>query len=306
MSSQNKLNRVKVTKPAIIVHGGAWAIPDEEVEAHLNGVRKAAELGWKVLRDTDNSLDAVERAVMLMEDDPTFDAGVGSFLNMEGGVDLDASIMEGSELRAGAVASVNRIRNPIRLARLIMERTDHVLFVGEGAHKLASSFGLELIDQSDLIVERERRRWEEFKSKGMTSRKAFEKDSTVGAVAVDSKGRFAAALSTGGSPFRMVGRVGDVPVIGAGLYADNSKGAAACSGHGESIIRVVLAKSAVDLLALGLSAMEAARASIGLLERVRGRGGVIVVDRRGEVGYHYNTPRMAIAYAVDGEIEAII
>lgn len=293
-------------EPAIIVHGGAWAIPDEEVEAHLNGVRRAAELGWRILKETDNSLDAVERAVMLMEDDPTFDAGVGSFLNEEGGIDLDASIMEGSDLRAGAVASVNRVRNPVRLARLIMERTDHILFVGEGAHRLASSFGLELIDPSELVVERERRRWEEFRSKGITPRKAFEKDSTVGAVAVDSKGRFAAALSTGGSPHRMVGRVGDVPVIGAGLYADNSKGAAACSGHGESIMKVVLAKSAVDMLALGLGAMEAARASISLLERVRGRGGVIVIDRNGEVGYHYNTPRMAIAYARGGVVEALI
>lgn len=293
-------------EPAIIVHGGAWAIPDEEVEAHLNGVRKAAELGWRILKEKDNSLDAVERAVMLMEDDPTFDAGIGAFLNMEGGVDLDAAIMDGSELKAGAVASVNRVRNPIRLARLIMERTDHVLFVGEGAHKLASSFGLELIDPSELIAERERRRWEEFRAKGITSRKAFEKDSTVGAVAVDSKGRFAAALSTGGSPYRMVGRVGDVPIIGAGLYADNTKGAAACSGHGESIMKVVLAKSAVDMLALGLSAMEVARASVSLLERVRGRGGIIVIDRNGEVGYYYNTPRMAIAYAKGGVLESLI
>ncbi|MCS7103875.1 MAG: isoaspartyl peptidase/L-asparaginase, partial [Candidatus Korarchaeum sp.] len=257
-------------EPVIIVHGGAWAIPDEEVDAHLNGVRRAAELGWRILRERDNSIDAVERVVMLMEDDPTFDAGIGSFLNMEGSVDLDASIMEGSQLKAGAVASVNKVKNPIRLARLIMERTEHVLFVGEGAHRLALSFGLELIDPSELIVERERRRWEEFRAKGLTPKRAFDKDSTVGAVAVDSKRRFAAALSTGGSPYRMVGRVGDVPIIGAGLYADDTKGAAACSGHGESIMRVVLAKSTVDMLALGLSAMEAARASVSLLERVGG------------------------------------
>lgn len=293
-------------EPVIVVHGGAWAIPDEEVDAHLEGVRRAAEVGWRILKERDSSLDAVERAVMLMEDDPTFDAGVGSFLNAEGGVDLDAAIMEGSELKAGAVASVNRVRNPIRLARLIMERTEHVLFVGEGAHKLASSFGLELIDPSELVVERERRRWEEFRARGLTPRRAFERDSTVGAVALDSKGRFAAALSTGGSPYRMVGRVGDVPVIGAGLYADDSKGAAACSGHGESIIKVVLAKSAVDMLALGLSTMEAARAGVSLLERVGGRGGIILLDRNGEVGYHYNTPRMAIAYAKEGVLEVLI
>ncbi|MEM3537522.1 MAG: isoaspartyl peptidase/L-asparaginase, partial [Candidatus Korarchaeum sp.] len=201
---------------------------------------------------------------------------------------------------------VNRVRNPVRLARLIMERTEHLLFVGEGAHKLALSFGLELIDPEELIVERERRRWEEFRAKGMTSRRAFEKDSTVGAVAVDSKGRFVAALSTGGSPYRMVGRVGDVPVIGAGLYADNGKGAAACSGHGESIMKVVLAKSTVDMLALGLGAMEAARAGVSLLERVGGRGGVIVIDRSGELGYHFNTPRMAIAYAKEGVLESLI
>jgi len=293
------------TEPAIIVHGGAWAIPDEEVEAHLTGVRRAAELGWKVLMETDNSLDAVERAVILMEDDPTFDAGVGSFLNRDGYVELDASIMDG-ELNAGAVASVNRVKNPVRLARMIMERTEHLLFVGEGAHRLAESFGMSLIDPRELVVERERRRWEEFRAKGMSSRKAFEKDSTVGAVAIDSKGRLAAALSTGGSPFRMAGRVGDVPVVGAGLYADNRKGAAACSGHGESIIKVVLAKSAVDMLALGLSAMEAARAAIDLLGRVGGRGGIIMVDRDGDLGYYYNTPRMAIAYAKNGVVEALI
>jgi len=293
------------TEPAIIVHGGAWAIPDEEVEAHLTGVRKAAELGWKVLMETDNSLDAVERAVILMEDDPTFDAGIGSFLNRDGHVELDASIMDG-ELNAGAVASVSRVRNPVKLARMIMERTEHVLFIGEGAHRLAESFGIDLIDPGELIVERERRRWEEFRAKGMSPRKAFEKDSTVGAVAIDSKGRFAVALSTGGSPFRMAGRVGDVPVIGAGLYADNRKGAAACSGHGESIIKVVLAKSAVDMLALGLSAMEAARAAIDLLGRVGGRGGIIMIDRDGDLGYHYNTPRMAIAHAKKGVVEALI
>ncbi len=288
------------------MHGGAWAIPDDLVEPHKIGVEKAARAGWEVLKGGGSALDAVEKAVVVMEDDPTFDAGIGSFLNRDGSVELDASIMDGTTLAAGAVASVSRVKNPVRLARLIMERTEHLLFMGEGAHRLAKDFGMEIVDPSEFIVERELERWRRMREEGFSPRKAFEKDSTVGAVAIDSKGRVAAALSTGGPPFKMVGRVGDVPIIGAGLYADNMKGAVACSGHGESIIRVVLAKSTVDLLALGLSAVEAAKAAVDLLGRIGGRGGVIVVDKQGRIGFSYNTPRMAIAYIRGDTVEVLI
>ncbi len=289
-----------------MVHGGAWAIPDSLVEPHKEGVKKAALNGWKVLKEGGSALDSVMEAVRIMEDDPAFDAGIGSFLNEEGRVDLDASIMDGDSLEAGAVASVYRVRNPIKLARLVMEKTEHILLVGEGAHRLAERMGLEMIDPSELIIEREYRRWKEMREKGYSPKQAFVEDSTVGAVAVDSKGKFAAALSTGGTPNKMVGRVGDVPIIGSGLYADSLKGAAASTGHGESIMRVILAKSTVDILGLGLSAQAAAEAAIDLLRRINGYGGIIVIDRKGNIGYAYNTPRMAVAYVIDGEVKVSI
>ncbi len=289
-----------------MVHGGAWAIPDSLVEPHKEGVKKAALNGWKVLKEGGSALDSVMEAVRIMEDDPAFDAGIGSFLNEEGRVDLDASIMDGDSLEAGAVASVYRVRNPIKLARLVMEKTEHILLVGEGAHRLAERMGLEIIDPSELIIEREYRRWKEMREKGYSPKQAFVEDSTVGAVAVDSKGKFAAALSTGGTPNKMVGRVGDVPIIGSGLYADSLKGAAASTGHGESIMRVILAKSTVDMLGLGLSAQAAAEAAIDLLRRINGYGGIIVIDRKGNIGYAYNTPRMAVAYVIDGEVKVSI
>ncbi len=293
-------------RPVIIVHGGAWAIPDDLVEAHKKGVRKAALRGWRILEEEGSAMDSVVEAVSIMEDDFTFDAGIGSFLNEEGRVDLDASVMNGDGLKAGAVASVYRVKNPVKLARLVMEKTEHVLLVGEGAHRFAEKMGLEIIDPSELVTEREYLRWKEMKEKGYSPRQAFVKDSTVGAVALDSKGRLAVALSTGGTPNKMVGRVGDVPIIGSGLYADNLKGAAASTGHGESIIRVVLAKSAVDMLGLGLSAQAAAESAVDLLKRIDGYGGIITLNRRGNVGYAYNTPRMAVAYVVNGEVEVSI
>ncbi len=289
-----------------MVHGGAWAIPDSLVEPHKEGVKKAALNGWEILKEGGSALDSAMEAVRIMEDDPTFDAGIGSFLNEEGRVDLDASIMDGDTLEAGAVASVYRVRNPIKLARLVMEKTEHILLIGEGAHRLAKKMGLEMIDPSELIIEREYRRWKEMKEKGYSPKRAFVEDSTVGAVAVDSKGKFAAALSTGGTPNKMVGRVGDVPIIGSGLYADSLKGAAASTGHGESIMRVILAKSTVDMLGFGLSAQAAAEAAIDLLRRVDGYGGIIVIDRKGNIGYAYNTPRMAVAYVIDGEVKVSI
>jgi len=296
---------MELQKPIIIVHGGAWNIPDELVEDHVKGVKRAASVGWEVLENGGSALDAVEEAVKAMEDDPTFDAGKGSFLNEEGFVELDAIIMDGSTLNVGAVAAVRNIRNPIVLARKVMELTEHVLLVGEGANRFAKKIGIETVDLNDLVLEREIERWKKFKEGKITTRDLFEKSpkGTVGAVALDKYGNFAAATSTGGIAGKMVGRVGDTPLVGCGAYADNNYGAVSSTGHGEKIMKIVLAKEVINFIAQGCNAQEAADKGIKLIwERLRGRAGVIVLDKNGDIGISYNTPRMAYAYVKKGKI----
>ncbi|MEX2701693.1 MAG: isoaspartyl peptidase/L-asparaginase, partial [Candidatus Baldrarchaeota archaeon] len=230
-------------KPIILVHGGAWNIPDELVEDHIKGVENAANIGWEILRNGGSALDAVEEAVKAMEDDPTFDAGKGSFLNEEGFVELDAIIMDGATLDVGAVAAVRNIKNPVVLARKVMELTEHVLLVGEGANRFAKKIGMKTVDLSELVLEREIERWKKFKEGKISIEKLFEQTpkGTVGAVALDKHGNFAAATSTGGVAGKMVGRVGDTPIVGCGAYADNNYGAVSSTGHGEKIMKIVLA-----------------------------------------------------------------
>lgn len=274
-------------RPAIIVQGGAGRIPEDEIQARLEGVKLAAGVGWQILQRGGSALDAVEAAVISLEDHPLFNAGRGSSLNALGQVELDASIMDGSTLRAGAVAVVKRIRNPIGLARKVMEEGKHVLLAGEGALHFAREVGIPECSEEELIVEKQRRRWRETCG-------------TVGAVAIDGEGRIAAATSTGGLFGKRPGRVGDSALIGSGTYA-NDVGGASCTGRGEAIIKVVLAKSAVDLLGGGLHPMEAARRAIELLKaRVDGEGGLVLVDRQGRVGYARNTLHMPLAFVEDG------
>jgi beta-aspartyl-peptidase (threonine type) len=318
---------------ALIVHGGAWDIPDDEVAPHLAGCRRALAAGWEALTNGRSALDAVEVAVRIMEDDPTFDAGVGSVLNRDGLVELDAAIMDGATLRSGAVAAVRGIRNPISLARRVLE-SEAALLVGRGAERFADTVGIERCADEDMIVPRERARWEELcRLAAYRTPDAFQRPpgevaglrgivaggdhapdqpglriqhpgDTVGAVALDRYGNLAAAVSTGGTPFKLPGRVGDTPLIGAGLYADVQTGGCASTGWGESIIKVLLAKTATDFLGAGYAPVEAARAAIERLEqRVHGLGGVILIDVRGRVGYAFNTPRMAYAYRVEGGAE---
>jgi len=292
-------------KPIIIVHGGAWNIPDELVKDHIKGVEKAANIGWEILRNGGSALDAVEEAVKTMEDDPTFDAGRGSFLNEAGFVELDAIIMDGSTLNVGAVAAVRNIKNPIILARKVMELTEHVLLVGEGANRFASKLGIETVSLNELVLEREIERWKRFKEGKITTKDLFEQSAkgTVGAVALDKYENFAAATSTGGIAGKMVGRVGDTPLVGCGAYADNNYGAVSSTGHGEKIMKTVLAKEVINFIAQGCNAQEAADKSIKLLwDRLRGRAGVIVLDKNGNIGISYNTPRMAYAYVKKGKI----
>lgn len=279
-----------------MVHGGAGRISDERSSSYAEGVRKAAEIGIEVLRHGGSALDAVTEAVAFMEDDPTFNAGRGSVLNREGFVQMDAIIMDGSSLSFGAVASVTRVKNPVRLARAIMERTEHNMFAGEWADLLAESLNIEVVEPSYFIMERRRREWEEMRLEKMRPDDEF-LHSTVGAVALDEDGNVAVATSTGGTPMKMPGRVGDTPLVGSGAYADNLLGGASATGLGESIMRVVLSKRVLDLAIMGLDPARAAESALEMMrERVGGSAGLIILDRKGNAAVAYNTPTMAFAF----------
>lgn len=300
---------------AIIVHGGAWDIPAELHADHVAGCRAAAEAGWAILADGGSALDAVEVAVRVMEDHPVFDAGRGSHLNADGVVELDAGMMDGRTLMAGAVAAVRRIANPISLARRVLHDSPHVFLVGEGAERFAVEVGIPLCDPADLIVAREQALWEARRREadsspcfaaafqGRAARSPMESagaSDTVGAVALDRQGNLAVGNSTGGTFFKHPGRVGDTPIIGCGLYADNTLGAAACTGWGEQIMKTVLAKTTVDQMALLGSATDAANVAIAYFRhRIGGLGGVIGISPAGQVAWAHSTPHMAVAYRTE-------
>lgn len=286
-------------KPSLIVHGGAWNIPDAAAEACRQGCRNALEAGWRILERGGTALDAVEAAIVVLEDDPIFDAGVGSHLNREGRVELDAIVMDGKTLNAGAVASVQRVRNPIRLARRVMESCEHILLVGTGAERFAAQQGLSLCDPADLIIERERARWQAHQQQ---ERCPFCSAGTVGAVALDAAGNLVSGTSTGGTCCKLPGRVGDSPLIGCGCYADSQAGGVSCTGHGEAIMKVVMAHAACELLRAGGTAPQVAQRAVQILaERTGSTGGLILLDRNGDPGFAFNTTSMAYGYvAADG------
>ena len=288
------------TDPVLVVHGGAWAIPEDMVEGHLNGVRNAIAAGWQALSRGGSALDAVEEAVVILEDDETFDAGRGSFLNRDGKVQLDGFIMEGATLRGGGVGCVERLRNPVRAARKILSESPHVYFVAEGAERFAAEHGIALCDNQDLIIPREVARLRAFQAQagGETPdlfAPAISHD-TVGAVALDRDGNLAAATSTGGTLNKAPGRLGDSSLIGCGCYADNESAAASLTGWGEPIMKLVLAKWAADrVLAGNLPEWVSQEAMNYLKARVNGHGGIILLDATGRIGIAHNTPRMAWA-----------
>ncbi len=286
-------------KPSIIVHGGAWDIPDGLVDRHVKGCDSAAEIGYQRLVAGASAVDAVVEAVATMEDDPTFDAGVGSVLTQSGKVELDAIVMDGRSLRSGAVAALQRIRNPVRVARAIMSSTPYSMLAGEGALEFAIAQGFETCAEEDLLVGRELDDYREYIRTGvLRTREHFSGgNDTVGACAVDSEGHVACATSTGGIPRKMAGRVGDSPIVGCGAYADDRVGAASATGWGEQIRAVVLSKATIDIEARLRDPDGSCREAVATLnERVNGYGGLIMVDARGRVGYHHNTPRMAFAF----------
>ncbi len=259
--------------------------------------------GFETLLTGGSALDAVQKAVEHMEANETFNAGRGAVLNGEGEVLLDAAIMNGADLKAGAVACVSGVLHAIALARGILERAPHVMFVGDGARAFAEEAGVATCSPDSLIVERERERYERAKklSKPGGLDEVGGPADTVGAVACDAHGHVAAATSTGGSLLKLPGRVGDSPLIGAGLYADDRRGAGSSTGWGEGIMRVGLALRAVDAITSGIGPAEAAQQAVRILEsRTQGRGGIILVDFKGELGYAFNTPHMAYAYLAEG------
>src|SRR5258708_4184292 len=308
------------TNPVLVVHGGAWAMPDDMVEAHINGVRNALAAGWSVLARGGAALDAIEEAVVIMEDDDTFDAGRGSFLNRDGKVQLDALMMDGSTLRAGGVGCVERLRNPVRAARKILSESPHVYFVAEGAERFATEHGIALCRNEELVIAREVERLREYQqAAAQRELSGGAKDGndlfapavhdaaishdTVGAIALDRNGNIAAATSTGGTLNKAPGRLGDSSLIGCGCYANNESAAVSTTGWGEPIMKLVLAKWTADRIQAGnLPEWSAQEAMNYLKQRLNGHGGIIVLDPQGPIGIAHNTPRMAWAYkTVKGE-----
>src|SRR5277367_5189621 len=225
----------RVHEPVLLIHGGAWAMPDDAVEAHERGIEAALAAGWDALTRGGSAVDAVEAAVTVMEDDDTFDAGRGSFLTRDGRVQMDALLMNGENLRTGGVACVERLRNPIRAARLILDKSPHVYFVGTGAERFARQHGMALCDNMDLVIPREQERLykaQEAELAGLsdTTFSGPLGHDTVGAVALDLHGNIAAGTSTGGTLNKAPGRVGDSSLIGCGCYADNTSAAVSLTG----------------------------------------------------------------------------
>src|ERR1700723_1869849 len=279
-------------------------MPDDVVEAHIRGVKNALTAGWRVLERGGPALDAVEEAVVIMEDDETFDAGRGSFLNRDGKVQLDALIMDGSTLRAGGVGCVERLKNPIRAARKILSESPHVYFVAEGAEQFAAEHGVALCRNEDLVVAREVERLREYQELAARGSANDGEDlfapsishDTVGAGALDRDGNIAAATSTGGTLNKAPGRLGDSSLIGCGCYADNLSAAVSTTGWGEPIMKLVLAKWTADRISAGnMPEWSALEAMNYLKQRLNGHGGIIVLDPTGHIGIAHKTPRMAWA-----------
>lgn len=306
---------------ALVIHGGAGIARSEltpEREKECRAVlEEALHAGHKILQSGGASLDAVQAAIIVLEDSPLFNAGRGSVLTSEGKVEMDASIMDGATTAAGAVTNVRRVRNPIRLARMVMERSPHVLLAGSGAEEFARECALPLEPEEYFITPEQQEKLRKAKERAKAAKTSANRDpgpltaqmGTVGAVALDQSGRLAAGTSTGGLTNKRPGRVGDSPVIGAGTYAENGVCAVSCTGHGESFIRSVVAYDvAARMKYAGRDLATSAREVIHeKLPKIKGKGGLIAIDAKGNVTTPFNTPGMFHGWVkADGSLHVAI
>jgi len=277
-------------KPTIIAHGGAWDWDDALDDEKMAGLEEALALGRAILQKGGSALDAVEQTVISLEDNPVFDAGTGGYLNQDGVVQLDALIVDGSKHDFGAVAGVTAVQNPITLARKVMTETAQCFFVGSGADRVAAELGIPHMPNEQLVTPAMLEFFKAQRTDGPSD--------TVGAVAIDAAGNVAAATSTSGTPYKPSGRVGDSPLFGAGGYAQNGVGTAGATGMGENIMRLLLAKHSCDQIERGLTAQEAAVASMRYADSVFAESmcGVIVIDAHGRIGAAHTTPKLAFGW----------
>jgi beta-aspartyl-peptidase (threonine type) len=294
---------------AIAIHGGAGTLPRAEMSAeaearYRSGLKEAIDAGFAILQGGGSGLDAVTRAVVLLEDNPLFNAGKGAVFTLDGRNELDASIMDGSTLNAGAVCGVTRIRNPVELARAVMEKSAHVMLAGAGAEEFASDQGFAFVPQSYFYTPERWRQLERIRGGDADlSALTISHVGTVGAVALDDRGRLAAATSTGGMTGKRYQRIGDSPIIGAGTYADDRSCAVSATGHGEVFIRLAVAHDICARMRFGgRSLMQSVREVVlGDLPPRGGEGGVIAVDARGEIAIEFNSEGMFRASRRQGE-----
>lgn len=296
--------------PVILVHGGAGSVAESRWPDKLRGVQAAVRAGAAVLATGGSALDAVEAAVASMEDDVEFNAGYGSVLNIEGVVEMEASMQRGSDLSSGAVTLVRDFPNPIHLARRVLDETPHSMIGGAGLRQFALQQGFTPVDPVSLISSTAQQSLQNYldsiaADSGYAHSDYLElgEGGTVGAVALDAHGGLAAATTTGGLTGKLPGRIGDSPLIGAGTYADDTAGAVSCTGHGESILKVSLAHEIVRSMAEGASAQAAsARAVDRMVARLNNTAGVVTLSPHGDVGIYYATQQMSWAYARAGEL----
>lgn len=289
----------------LVIHGGAGNFHSseftvEEYQAYTEILQRVLDMGDSLLRSGVSALDVVTICVSMLEDSPLFNAGVGSVLNSEGICELDASIMDGATLRAGAIAASKTIKNPIQAARQLLENGRHVMLVGEGADRFARDAGLPVVNNEYFRTPEMLEKFKSYKQKNQ---------GTVGAVALDKNGNLAAATSTGGMMMKMPGRVGDSPIIGAATYADNNCCAVSCTGHGEYFIRAVAAYRLVSLCQLtGINIHDATLQVLQFIKQLGGTGGIIAVDKYGNIAMEFTTTSMFRAYAkkVGQQVEMII